>query len=84
VSLASPEKQAAFAEAQQVEFPMIGDPSCDIGRAYGVLRLGGWLLAKRVTFVIDKQGIIRRVIHAELDVDHHIKEAAEALKQLAG
>jgi len=83
VSLDSPERQAEFAQAQQVEFPMIGDPGRDIGRAYGVLRLGGWLLAKRVTFVIDKKGTIRRVIHAELDVDHHIAEAAEALRALA-
>jgi peroxiredoxin Q/BCP len=84
VSLDSPERQAEFAQAQQVDFPMIGDPSRDIGRAYGVLRLGGWLLAKRVTFVIDKSGIIRRVIHAELDIEHHVAEAAEALRVLAG
>jgi peroxiredoxin Q/BCP len=84
VSLDSPEKQAEFAKSEHVEFPMIGDPDKGIGRAYDVLRLGGWLLAKRVTFVIDKQGVIRNVIHAELDVNHHIKSARQTLRELAG
>jgi alkyl hydroperoxide reductase subunit AhpC len=63
---------------------MIGDSSREIGHAYGVLRLGGWLLAKRVTFVIDKQGIIREVIHTELDIDRHIRQAAQALREIGG
>jgi peroxiredoxin Q/BCP len=82
VSLDTPEKQAEFAKAQRAEFPMIGDPSKEIGRAYDVLRLGGWLLTKRVTFVIDKQGIIRNVIHAEFDVNHHINAARQTLREL--
>ncbi len=82
VSLDSPETQAEFAKAEHVAFPMIGDPSREIGRAYGVLRLGGWLFAKRVTFVIDKQGIIRNVIHAELDIARHIDAARQTLREL--
>jgi peroxiredoxin Q/BCP len=82
VSLDSAEKQADFAASQQVPFPMLGDPNREIGRAYGVLRLGGWLLAKRATFVIGKNGIIRRVIHSEFDIDHHVDAAAETLTEL--
>lgn len=83
MSLDPPGKQAAFAQAERVPFPMIGDSGQEIGRAFGVLRLGGWLLAKRVTFVIDKQGIIRAVIRSELNIDHHIAEATNVLRQLA-
>jgi peroxiredoxin len=36
-----------------------------------------------VTFVIDKQGIVRRVIKSELDVDRHVDEALAALAELA-
>ena len=82
MSLDPPEKQATFAQAQEGAFPLIGDPNKEIGRAYDVLRLGGWLLAKRVIFVIDRQGIIRRVIQSEFNIDSHSSEAAAALRAL--
>ncbi len=50
--------------------------------AFGVARVGGWLPSKRVTFVIDKQGIVRKVIKSELDVDRHVDDALAALALL--
>jgi peroxiredoxin len=41
------------------------------------------LPAKRVTFVIDSGGTIRKSISAELDVSAHAREALEALRDLA-
>jgi peroxiredoxin len=35
-----------------------------------------------VTFVIDKQGVVQRVIKSELDVDRHVDEALAALAAL--
>ena len=62
-------------------FPTVGDPNKEIGRSYGVSRLGGLLCTRRVTFVIDKQGIIRRVI-PEFDMNHHINAARQTLREL--
>jgi peroxiredoxin Q/BCP len=82
VSLDSAERHAAFAEQYQLPFPLISDGDGAIARAYGVLRLGGWLLTKRVTFVIDRDGVVRHVTHSELSMDRHVDEAIAALRAL--
>jgi peroxiredoxin len=53
-----------------------------VAAAFGAARIGGWLPSKRVTFVIDKQGIVRKVIKSELDVDRHVDEALAALEAI--
>ena len=47
-------------------------------------RAGGWLPARRVTFVIDRDGAVAEVISAELDVSHHAREALKAVEALSG
>jgi peroxiredoxin Q/BCP len=84
VSLDTPEKHAAFAEKYQLPYPLISDRSAAIATAFGVSRLGGWLPTKRVTFVIDKQGVVQRVIQSEFSIDMHIDEALATLQQLQG
>jgi peroxiredoxin Q/BCP len=61
----------------------VSDAGSEIARAYGVTRAGGWLPSRRVTFVIDREGVVRRVISAELDVREHAREALAALAALA-
>jgi peroxiredoxin Q/BCP len=82
VSLDTAEKHAAFAERHQLPYPLVSDRDGAIASAYGVARLGGWLPTKRVTFVIDKDGVVRRVIQAELNIDKHIDEAMATLREL--
>jgi len=82
VSLDTAEKHARFAEAYQLPYPMVSDRDAAISSAYGVARLGGWLPTKRVTFVIDKEGVVRRVIQSEFAIDRHIDEAVQTLKDL--
>jgi peroxiredoxin Q/BCP len=82
VSLDTAEKHAAFAEKHQLPYPLVSDRDGTIAGAYGVARLGGWLPTKRVTFVIDKQGVVRQVIHSELNIDKHIDAAIGTLRQL--
>ena len=82
VSLDPPEKHASFAEKYALPFPLISDTDKSIGRAFGVLRLGGLLLTKRVTFVIDRGGTIRHVTQSELSMDKHIDSALAALREL--
>ena len=84
VSLDTPEKHASFAEKYQLPYPLISDRSAAIATAFGVSRLGGWLPTKRVTFVIDKQGVVQKVIQSEFSIDMHIDEAIETLRRLQG
>jgi peroxiredoxin Q/BCP len=84
VSLDPPEKHAAFAERYSLPFPLISDTDRSIARGFGVLRLGGFLLTKRVTFVIDRAGTIRHVTQSELAMDRHIDQAIAALREIGG
>jgi peroxiredoxin Q/BCP len=80
VSLDSAEKNQAFAEAQDANFPLLSDPGKQVARAYGVLGALR-LFAKRRTFYIDRQGVIR---HVEEDVDPatHGAQVARTLAEL--
>jgi len=62
---------------------LLSDGGGKIAKAYGVTRAGGWLPSRRVTFVIDQEGNVQRVISAELDVNQHAREALRALRDLA-
>lgn len=77
VSVDSGETQAAFGEKCGARFPMVGDSSKSIARAYGVLGFLG--LTKRVTFFIDADGRIRDIV-AGLSPNPHLR-AAESWTQ---
>lgn len=68
VSVDSAETQAAFAKKCGSEFPLVGDRSKEIARKYGVLGLLG--VAKRVTFLVDREGTIREVVEGMLPAPH--------------
>ncbi len=84
VSFDTAEKHAQFAEKYQLPFPLVSDSDGKIAGQFGVARLGGWLPTKRVTFVIDKTGVVRTVIQSEFGIDKHIDDAIASLKQLQG
>jgi peroxiredoxin Q/BCP len=82
VSTDSAATHASFAEKHGLPFPLLSDPNARVASAFGVARVGGWLPTKRVTFVIDKQGVVRKVIKSELNVDRHVDDALAALAAL--
>ena len=82
VSLDTADKHAQFAEHHSLPYPLVSDHDAKISSAFGVARLGGWLPTKRVTFVIDKGGVVRNVIQSEFNIDKHIQEAIGTLKRL--
>lgn len=82
MSLDGTETHAEFARTYELPYPLVSDRSGGIAAAYGVSRLRGWLPTKRVTFVIDREGIVRHVVRSELGIDRHIDEAVTALRAL--
>jgi thioredoxin-dependent peroxiredoxin len=68
VSVDSGETQSEFAEKCGSKFPMVGDPTKEIARKYGVLGFLG--VAKRVTFFVDGEGRVRDVIEGLLPGPH--------------
>ena len=57
---------ASFAKLHEANFPILSDASKSASKAFGVLSPMGY--AKRWTFYIDSNGIIR-------DIDRHVKTA---------
>jgi peroxiredoxin Q/BCP len=60
VSLDTPEKNKEFADGLDAKHVLLSDPTGDAAKAYGVTGFGG-LFAKRWTFYIDKDGVIREI-----------------------
>lgn len=60
VSVDSTWANKAFAEQLQVDFPILSDARHEASRAYGVFDDAS-LMARRTTFVIDDQGIVRHI-----------------------
>lgn len=59
-SLDEPERNAEFSRSLGGNFPVVSDPDGSSARAFGVVGLTG-LFAKRWTFYIDAEGVVRHV-----------------------
>ena len=81
VSSDTQETHGSFAEECGVEFPLLSDRGGRVRDIYGVRSAFG-LIPGRVTFVIDKQGMVRRIFSSQTNPKRHVSEAIEALKAL--
>lgn len=72
-----------FSATYRLPFPLINDSERVIARAYGVLRLGGLVpMPKRVTYVIDRKGVIRLAAHHEIRMRQNVEEVREILRTI--
>ncbi len=81
VSSDSIESHSQFAPRYHLPFLLLADPGGVVRRRYGVPTTLG-LLPGRVTYVIDRDGIIRHIFSSQLKVQGHVDEALLALDQL--
>jgi peroxiredoxin Q/BCP len=72
------DKQAKFASANHLDYPLLSDPDRSVARLFGVKRPGP-LSNKRMTFVIGSDGVIVEVIGSEFDMNSHADKALAAL-----
>ena len=79
VSADSPEDHEAFAAHHRLPFTLLSDPENLVRRLYGVRKSLG-LLPGRVTYVIDRDGIVRHVFDSQLQATRHVAEALQALE----
>jgi peroxiredoxin len=73
----------AFAEQEGVTFPLLSDfwPHGEVARSYGVLDPGGF--ARRSTFVVDREGIVRWSVHNSAPTARDLGELARAVADVA-
>jgi thioredoxin-dependent peroxiredoxin len=72
----------AFAAEHKIPFILLSDLDGAARRAYGVKKSLG-LIPGRVSFVIDKQGIIRHIFSSQTRATAHVEEALSVLKSLS-
>ena len=73
----------AFRKDLGCEFPILGDwPLYRAGQTYGVFQPERFV-HKRVTFVLDKNHIVRAIIDEPREMEKHAVDALEAVKQLS-
>jgi peroxiredoxin Q/BCP len=81
ISSDTQETHGRFAESCHVKFPLLSDEGGKVRDAYGVKHSFG-IVPGRVTFVIDKTGVVRRVFSSQLNPARHVSEAVQALKTI--
>lgn len=79
VSTDDAESHKEFKQKENLNFTLLADPEKEVTKRYGVL--GALGLASRVTFVIDENGIIRK-IYPKVDPAENYKELLAFLQTL--
>jgi peroxiredoxin Q/BCP len=81
VSSDSTESHGRFAAKHRLPFTLLADQGGQVRARYGVPATLG-LLPGRVTFVIDRDGIVRHVFNSQFQATQHVAESLEALRRL--
>jgi len=81
ISSDSERSHKAFAEKYKLPFKLLSDRDGKVRRAFGVPSSFGFVPG-RVTYVIDKQGVIRHAFNSQMNPTRHVDEALEVLKNL--
>lgn len=79
VSVDTVEDQKKFVSEYQIPYKHLSDTKKITCKQYAGLNIAG--LAKRSTFVIDKNGVVRKIFR-DIDVENHGKEILEFLQKI--
>jgi peroxiredoxin Q/BCP len=79
ISADSPESHRKFAAKYHLPFTLLSDTDNRVRKRFGVPSTL-FVLPGRVTYVIDKEGIIRHIFDSMLDFKAHVTESLNTLK----
>jgi peroxiredoxin Q/BCP len=82
VSSQSVDSHRRFALANALPFVLLSDEGGKVRKLYGVPSSLG-LVPGRVTYVIDKEGVVRHVFSSQFSAVKHIEEALRIVKELS-
>ncbi len=81
VSSDSVDSHRGFASRNTLPFILLSDENGKVRRLYGASSTFG-LLPGRVTYVIDRRGIVRQIFSSQLSPKKHIDEALKTLEKI--
>lgn len=79
ISTDDQDTQFRFAKKWELPFTLLCDTDEVAARAFGVSKWLG-IIKNRITFVIDRSGIVRAVIEGRFRSEGHVREALKALR----
>jgi thioredoxin-dependent peroxiredoxin len=82
VSGQSVESHVAFATHYGLPFILLSDKGNKVRELYGVPATLG-IIPGRVTYIIDKKGVVRHIFNSQTQVQRHAEEAKSTLEQLS-
>ena len=80
ISMDDVAKQAAFSDANALDYPLLSDVEGRVAKSYGVKRALDVLRVKRTTFVIGTDRRVMDVINSEMNMNVHADRALAALR----
>jgi peroxiredoxin Q/BCP len=83
VSSDSVESHRSFATTRALPFRLLADTQGEVRKLFGVPKALG-LMPGRVTYIIDKEGVVRESFNSMLFADKHINGALATVRELAG
>jgi thioredoxin-dependent peroxiredoxin len=75
------ESHRGFAAKHRLPFTLVSDEGGKVRKLYGVPNTLG-LFPGRVTYVIDKKGVVRHIFSSQVGIDRHVEDALEALESI--
>jgi thioredoxin-dependent peroxiredoxin len=82
ISADSPESHKAFALKHRLPYTLLSDNNNQLRKQFGVPKSMFGLLPGRVTYIMDKDGIIRHTFNSQLNVNKHVEEALKVIRSL--
>ena len=81
VSGQSVESHKSFATHHGLPFILLADERNEVRRLYGVASTMGFIPG-RVTYIIDKKGVVRHIFNSQTQAQRHVEEAKNTLMEL--
>ncbi len=81
VSSDSTDSHKSFSEHHHLPFVLLSDPKKELRKLYGVPSNMG-LLPGRVTYVIDREGMVRHIFNSQVHPEKHVEEAISILRRV--
>ena len=82
ISSDAPKAHKEFAIKYKLPFPLLADEKKEVRTLFGVPKSLFGLLPGRVTYIIDKTGVVRGIFNSQLNATQHIDEALKVVKGL--
>ena len=82
VSSDSVESHQKFIKEHNLPFSLLSDPTKAVRKLYRIRNSGG-VIPGRITFVLDKKGIIRFAFSSQFDAARHVEEAKKVVEEIA-